>query len=312
MVCVADFICNRGHYYTINQLYEDTMMDSKAIVQFTADWHEIQQGTIERGGRLVVDYSIERLPRCFRTRDGEEYGDIVAYLRFHPRGEIVSGSVVSTVHDRENPTGMVIGHKPVQFESSVPSDATQAEIWFHNFSDISQRCDAWDSRFGQNYWFEIGGPPLHFPVWPVTYRSGALRRPDVVNVLKQSAEKDNVFPQSMWGGQQGSDLQTILKVEAWVKETTFGANAWIDVHIIDGQDELIHADTLTLTYAGFGSEFRYEYSGKVYQGSTATPGSVQPRPEARKVQYRLYYEVNHLVFTDGILHQFDLPEDAVT
>jgi hypothetical protein len=39
---------------------------------------------------------------------------------------------------------------------------------------------------------------------------------------------------------------------------------------------------------------------------------VQPRPDARKVQYRLYYEVNYQVFTDGILHQNELPEDAVT
>jgi len=45
--------------------------------------------------------------------------------------------------------------------------------------------------------------------------------------------------------------------------------------------------------------------------SFLTPGSVQPRPEARKVQYRLYYEVNYQVFTDGILHH-ELQEDAVS
>jgi hypothetical protein len=49
----------------------------------------------------------------------------------------------------------------------------------------------------------------------------------------------------------------------------------------------------------------------VYQGATATPGSVQPKPDARTLQYRLYYELNYQVFTDGILHQFDLPEDAL-
>jgi hypothetical protein len=46
--------------------------------------------------------------------------------------------------------------------------------------------------------------------------------------------------------------------------------------------------------------------------SFLTPGSVQPRPEARKVQYRLCYEVNYQVFTDGILHQHELQEDAVS
>lgn len=104
----------------------------------------------------------------------------------------------------------------------------------------------------------------------------------------------------------------MLKVSAWVKETAYGANTWIDVHVFDGDDRLIHAESLTLPYTGFGSVFRYEFSGKVYQGSTATPGSVQPRPEARKIQYRLYYEVNYQIFIDGILHQFELPEDAVT
>jgi hypothetical protein len=135
----------------------------------------------------------------------------------------------------------------------------------------------------------------------------------VVNVLEQGAGKVNVFPPPAGGGPpQGKNLQTMLKVVAWVKETAYGANAWIDVHVFDGQDGLIYAETLTLPYTGFGSASRYEFSGKVYQGSTATPGSVQPRPEARKVQYRLYYEVNYQVFTDGILHQHELQEDAVT
>ena len=135
----------------------------------------------------------------------------------------------------------------------------------------------------------------------------------MVNVLEHSAVKVNVFPSPPAGGpRQGTDLQTMLKVTAWVNETTFGANAWIDVHVFDRGDKLIHSETLTLSYTGFGPFFRYEFSGKVYQGSIATPGSVQPRPEARKIQYRLYYDINYQVFTDGILHQLQLPEDAVT
>jgi hypothetical protein len=106
-----------------------------------------------------------------------------------------------------------------------------------------------------------------------------------------------------------------LSVTAWVKETVYGANAWIDFHVFDGEDQLIHAQTLTLPYIGFGSALYGFFQAdkiKIYQGTTATPGSVQPRPEARKVQYRLYYEINYQVFTDGILHQRELQEDAVT
>jgi hypothetical protein len=289
------------------------MPASNTTVQFLGDWRQTQSGAVERGGRLKVEYDMQRLPRCFTKWRGAEVGDIMAYLRFHPRGEIVRGSVVAPVRDRENPPGMIIGHVPMPFEAAVPSDTTQTEIWFHNFYQTSSRCDEWDSRFGENYWFEVGGAPPRIPAQPVSYRSGAVTRPDMVNVLEQSAAKVNVFPPPAGGGSpQGSDLQTMLKVTAWVKETTYGANAWIDVHVFDADDRLIHAETLTLPYTGFGSTFQYEFSGKVYQGSTSTPGSVQPRPEARKVQYRLYYEVNYQVFTDGILHQHELQEDAVS
>jgi hypothetical protein len=288
------------------------MPATNTTVQFLEEWRQTQSGAIERGGRLRIEYDMRRLPRCFTKWRDAEVGDISVYVRFHPRGEIVSGTVVAPVRDREDPPGLVVGHVPMPFEAAVPSDATQVEIWFHNFYQTSSRCDAWDSRFGDNYWFEVGGAPPRIPARPVSYRSGAVTRPDIVNVLEQSAAKVNVFPPPPGGGSpQGSDLQTMLRVTAWVKETTYGANAWIDVHVFDGDDQLIHAETLTLSYTGFGSAFQYGLSSKVYQGLTATPGSVQPRSDARKVQYRLYYEVNYQVFTDGILHQHELPEDAV-
>ncbi len=289
------------------------MPASNTTIQFLPDWRQAQSGMIERGGKLKIEYDIQRLSHCFTKWRGAEFGEITANVRFRPRGEIVSGSVVAPVRDRENPPGMVIGHVPMPFEVAVPSDATQAEIWFHNFYQTSSRCDAWDSRFGDNYWFEVGGAPPRTPAQPVSYRSGAVTQPGMVNVSEQSAAKVNVFPPPPGGGSPvGSDLQTMLKVTAWVNETTYGANAWIDVHVFDGGDQLIHAETFTLPYTGFGPVFQYGFSGKVYQGMTATPGSVQPRPDARKVQYRLYYEVNYQVFTDGILRQNELPEDAVT
>jgi hypothetical protein len=35
------------------------------------------------------------------------------------------------------------------------------------------------------------------------------------------------------------------------------------------------------------------------------------RPDARKLQYRLYYEVNKQVFTEGLLHQQEIDEDGL-
>src|SRR5690242_20342652 len=198
---------------------------SKAVIQFLKDWREFQHGAIQRNGRLKIEYDMHRLPHCFSKWRGAEFGDITAHVRFHPRGEIVGGSVIAPVRDQEDPPGMVIGHVPSPFETAVPDDATRAEAWFHNFYQTDTRCDAWDSRFGANYWFDISGPFLHVPVQPVSYRSGAITRPEMVNVLEQDAAKLNVFPSLPEGGpQQGTELQTCLRVEAWVKETVFGAN----------------------------------------------------------------------------------------
>jgi hypothetical protein len=289
----------------------DTMPDTTANIQFFGDWRHVQEGAIERGGRLKIEYDGQRLSSCFRPWRGAEFGDITALIRFYPRGELVAGSVVAPVHDRENPPGMVVGHVSAPLEVVVPSDATQAEIWFHNFSQTTSRCDAWDSRFGDNYWFDVGGPSPRVPKQPVSLRRGAATRADVVNPLEQRSAKVNVFPLPPGGGPPaGKNLQTTLDVTAWVKDTRYGANAWIDVHVFDGADELVHAQTLTLLYVGFGPSFQYAFSGSVFQGSTATPGSVQPHPDARTVQYRLYYEAFYQAFTDGILHQLEVPSDA--
>lgn len=279
-------------------------------IRFLSNWEVEQVGTLERGGQVVIEYEKSRSPRCFAMWKGAEFGDIEANVLFHPRGELFRGSVVAAVRPNEN--GPVVGHVSAPFELRVPGDATRAEIWFHNFYQTTSRCDAWDSRFGENHWFDIGGAPPRVPAQPVIYRTGALTRPDVVNVLEQSATKVNVFPPTPWGTREGSNLQTMLKVLAWVRETSFGASTWIDVHVFDGHDELIHSLTINLPYSGTGSNFQYEYSGVIYQGSTATPGSVQPRAEAHKVQYRLYYKMHDEVFTDGILHQQELQPDALT
>jgi hypothetical protein len=286
------------------------MAISDAVIEFLGGWRQELRGAIERGGRLTIDYDKSRLGRCFTNWRGAEFGDLVAHVRFHPRGDIVSGSVAAPVKDDENPSGMIVGHTSVPLDVQVPSDATQAEIWFQNFSQTSSRCDAWDSQFGANYWFDVGGAQVRIPPNPVSYRRGAVTRPDVVSVLSQSASKVNAFPRQADGETGGVNLQTKLEVVSWVNETKAGANAWVDVHVFDSNDALVYAVTQPLLYTGF-SAASYEFLGTIYQGSTATPGSAQPSPDARKVQYRLYYEINYQVFTDGILHQHDLEEDAV-
>src|SRR5262245_26893825 len=49
-------------------------------------------------------------------------------FRFHPRGDIVNGSVLAPVHDRGAPDGIVIDYISQPLDVSVPLDATQIEV----------------------------------------------------------------------------------------------------------------------------------------------------------------------------------------
>jgi hypothetical protein len=277
-----------------------------AILAFKDGWTDEQSGAIVRRGRVEIDYNLHRLPWCFRPRHGAEIGDTEVFVRFHPRGELFHGSVAQPVREG----GVTTSHAPLTFEIDIPSDATQMELWFHNFSLESGRCDVWDSRHGENYRYAVQGDPPSNVDYPVGLRTHAQVRPDVVSVLDQSGRKRNMFPNLPSGPSNGTDIQTFLHVGAWVSDTVFGANAWIDLHIFDAQDKRVHAETTTLKYTGFGPYPSYGFDGKIFQGSVATPGSVSPRPDARKIQYRLYYEIHYQVFTDGILHQLELKGDA--
>src|SRR5215470_1625051 len=183
-----------------------------ATVRFLGDWRETAEGALRRGAPLTIHYDPSRLPYCRQNWRGAEIWNIEAFVRVHPRGEILRGGVLKAV--REPPEmGMVVALVPAPFVFSVPADTTQVELWFHNFYQTSSRCDAWDSRFGQNYWFDVGGAPPRIPAQCVSYRVGAVTRPDMVNVLGQMVTKVNVFPRPPGGGSpEGSNLQTFLSV----------------------------------------------------------------------------------------------------
>jgi hypothetical protein len=284
-----------------------------ANLKFQSGWNEVLVGELAQDRRLIIEYDLERLPDCRLNWRGAEVWDIEVYIRFHPREHLYNGSMLEKI--RVPPGyGMVVELVPKPFEVRVPLDAERVELWFHNFFVYSvgdRHCSAWDSRFGQNYWYNVS---RRGPTQPVSYRTGAIPSLEMVNVFAVSVSKRNVFPQPSTGPRGGTDLQTQLQLKAWVRNVAYVKNVWIDVHVFDGADTLIHSETLTLRYlkpAGGNGDF-FSFDGKIYQGSVATPGSVSPRPDARKVQFRLYYEVNNQVFTDAILHQHELPEDAVT
>jgi hypothetical protein len=136
-------------------------------------------------------------------------------------------------------------------------------------------------------------------------------------VLDEAATKTNtkdLGPPSRGG--VGLDLETALTVQVQVRPAEGPAYCWMDVHVFDGDDELIRSETLPLHYLGVADESDcevYGFDAKVFRGSGASPGSVWLAPDARRVQYRVYYETGGIVFSDGLLRQHELaPDSSVT
>jgi len=280
------------------------------VLHFMKGWQENQSAPIQRGQPIRILFDPDRLSQCRLTMRGAEFWDIVGHVVCHPAGQRYEQSMLEPI--RSTPQGPVVTLHSAPFEFVVPIDATGLELWFDNMDTYYRTCRVWDSDFGRNYWFGIDGPGPQ-PRENVAYRFGAIPDQSIVNVTGQHVRKENVFPSPPTGSKVGSDYQTKLGVSAWVRNLAYQKYAWVDFHVFDGHDAVIARQTLPLQWqmpgAGDGESFGLDTT--VYRGSTATPGSVSPRPDARKLQYRLYYEVSGRVYTDGVAHEQQLPEDAV-
>jgi hypothetical protein len=114
-------------------------------LKFLSDWSHEQYGDISPGESLSIEYASERLRSCRASRYGQDAWGITAGMRFHPNGGEVSGAVTA----REQSGAVVAALLTVE----APIDATRIELWFKNTDNTG--CVAWDSRYGQNYWFDV-------------------------------------------------------------------------------------------------------------------------------------------------------------
>ena len=136
----------------------------------------------------------------------------------------------------------------------------------------------------------------------------------MVHLTDAVAVKQNMFTSRPGYAHSMTNMQTHLHVEAWVENTTYTKHVWVDVHVFARDDALVHAATFPLGYArpaGDGGDL-FVLESTIYQGLVATPGSVELRPDARLVQYRLYGELDGQVFTDGLLHECALRADSAS
>lgn len=153
------------------------------------------------------------------------------------------------------------------------------------------------------------------PLDSVGFRTGAVADRAMVKVLDEAATKTNAKETGARAGGVGLDLETALSVQVRVRRHDGPQNCWMDVHVFDGSDRVIWSETLPLQYlrAEDGEGDVYGFDADVYRGTGASPGSVWLAPDARRVQFRVYYEAAGTVFSDGLLRQHELaPDSSVT
>lgn len=157
------------------------------------------------------------------------------------------------------------------------------------------------------------GPSRSLPASDeVRRRLHALTDPAALHQTRADAVKANAFASYSGHATGMSSLQTRLHVEAWVRNASYAKAVWVDVHVLDRDATAAARETLPLRYAhaaGDGGDL-FVCDALVYQGSVATQGSVEPRPDARAVEYRLYCELGGQVFTDDLVHRCELLSDA--
>jgi hypothetical protein len=169
-------------------------MGDRADLHFRAGWTETLTGVLAQGGQLHVTYDSARLPQCRRNWRGAEIGRIELAGCFHPGGSIFT-----------EPRGTTL---------DVPLGAERLELWFRTFLSIAVGlpCEAWDSRFGANYWYDIAP---RGPAQPVRYRLDATPSLAMVNVLAAEVDRTWVPARAATRESAGAEVRTTLSLVVW-------------------------------------------------------------------------------------------------
>jgi hypothetical protein len=152
------------------------------------------------------------------------------------------------------------------------------------------------------------------PTQPVRDRAGSIVDPAALRLTSAAAVKHNTSASRPGYASATSRWRTHLHVEAWVRNASFTKRVWADAHVFANDGALVGSGTFALAYArpaGDGGDL-FQLDAAMHEGPTTTPGSAEPRCDVRAVQYRLYYQYDDRVLTDGILHDCQLRSDSVS
>ena len=151
-----------------------------AGLRFLGNWTQSRRGYIQPGGTLAIDYDPGRLPQCRAEELGVAVWEIGAFVRFHPGEQFYQGPVTARGDPGTQPS-------PIPFNVQVPADAQTVEFWFQVTNVFG--CSAWDSRFGQNYWYPVPSQVPTIPSQSVNYRWGAISNLEMVYLVSDAVQK---------------------------------------------------------------------------------------------------------------------------
>lgn len=146
-----------GHLAPLSVLDKEVRMGK---VRFSPDWSYDQHGDIRAGEQLLIEYDRSRFrepPEWIKLRQQAagahfylrpERWPVTVYARFHPDGQEKAFPMESYGKSAERVLDMPIGTNKI-------------ELWFQ-FTVYWSECAAWDSRYGQNYWFDVTQDPDRF------------------------------------------------------------------------------------------------------------------------------------------------------
>ena len=260
-----------------------------------------RHGQLHPGGHLTIEYDPARL-----VPDGgiaSTVDVVICHMRFQPSGEQQSRALVpqaGSVHSQPRAA------RPLACEVRIPAGTSQVAVWFEGRAQMGTT--GWDSRYGQNYTFPVAIEGL-----PIPERSVALRPDAVVDTRRVRVVEDNASKEQIALRPGGTRLRTGLVVRACIGEPTASAVVWADVHVFDATGELINAGSISLEIGEqltTDEELRI-WDAEVYPGSGGASGmGVWSRPDAHTVHYRIYCQIDNQIFTDGVLHQLEVPADT--
>jgi hypothetical protein len=261
-----------------------------------------RHGLLHGGEWLRIEYDPARL--ALADGHAKAMTDVVCHLRFQPSGEHQSRALApqpEALHRAKSGAT-----RPLLCEVQIPAEARQVDVWFEGRA--ATETSGWDSRYGRNFTFPVTDLGLPVLERSVDLRSNARVDATRIHVVEDAASKEQVAL-----GASGTRLQTALLVRAHVEDPSSVAAVWADLHVFDAMGELLHAATIDLepnTQAEAAGPLRL-WDAEVYPGSGGASGmGVWSRPDAHTINYRLYCQVGDRVFSDGVLHQFDVPADT--